>query len=253
MGSLDILYLYIYILRSTALAYLRPPQQLRACAGRRVLLHVFHQAVALGVAAQLAVHQEGALDVPVGADQLLKLLGGEGVGQVGEAEQGVGGLQRHVDQASPDSAVMEGADGILSLVPVQQSHKGWRRGHYGDSDERKRQTRTQDRHKEKRRTDRKWTMGTCEWKETNTNIHLKQTFKKHAESSLWGEGRKETDIEKKHAQSNSHEKQRKEMTGRMWRRDEKITHLGTNDQNHRQTVIKTDRQTDTQRERQHIS
>lgn len=89
------------------------------------------------MASQLAVHQEGALDVSVGAYQLLKLLGSEGVGQVGEAEQGVGGLQGDVDQASPDSAVMEGADGILSLVPVQQSHKGWRRGHYGDSDERK--------------------------------------------------------------------------------------------------------------------
>lgn len=80
------------------------------------------------MARQLAVHQEGALDVAVGADQLLELLGGEGVGQVGEAEQRVGGLQRDVNQPAPDSAVVEGADGILSLVPVQQSHKGWRRG-----------------------------------------------------------------------------------------------------------------------------
>lgn len=94
------------------------------------------------MAGQLAVNQEGALDVPVGAYQLLKLLGGEGVRQVGEAEQGVGGLQGDVDQASADSAVVEGADGILSLVPVQQSHKGWRRGQYGDGDERKRRTRT---------------------------------------------------------------------------------------------------------------
>lgn len=90
---------------------------------------------------QLTVHQKGALDVPVGTHQLLELLGGEGVWQVGEAQQGVGGLQGDVDEASPDSAVMEGADGILSLVPVQQSHKGWRRGHYGDSDE----TRGRDR------------------------------------------------------------------------------------------------------------
>lgn len=80
------------------------------------------------MACQLAVHQEGALDVPVGAHQLLELLGGESVRQVGEAEQRVGGLQGDIDQASPDSAVMEGADGILSLVPVQQSHKGWRKG-----------------------------------------------------------------------------------------------------------------------------
>lgn len=94
------------------------------------------------MASQLAVNQEGALDVPVGAYQLLKLLGGEGVRQVGEAEQGVGGLQGDVDQASADSAVVEGADGILSLVPVQQSHKGWRRGQHGDGDERKRRTRT---------------------------------------------------------------------------------------------------------------
>lgn len=94
---------------------------------------------------QLAVHQEGALDVSVGAYQLLKLLGSEGVGQVGEAEKGVGGLQGDVDQAPPDSAVMEGADGILSLVPVQQSHKGWRRGHYGDSDGWNRQRRGQTR------------------------------------------------------------------------------------------------------------
>lgn len=85
------------------------------------------------MARQLAVHQEGALDVPVGAHHLLQLLGGEGVGQVGEAQQGVGGLQRHVDGASADSAVVEGADGILSLVPVQQSHKSWRRRGGGGS------------------------------------------------------------------------------------------------------------------------
>lgn len=117
------------------------------------------------MARQLAVHQEGALDVSIGAYQLLKLLGGEGVGQVGEAEQGVGGLQGDVDQASPDSAVMEGADGILSLVPVQQSHKGWRRGHYGDSDERKRQTKTRTHTKMHRH---KWT-GTRE-RRTQTYI-----------------------------------------------------------------------------------
>lgn len=137
------------------------------------------------MARQLAVHQEGALDVSVGSYQLLKLLGREGVGQVGEAEQGVGGLQGHVDQASPDSAVMEGADGILSLVPVQQSHKSWRRGHYGDSDERKRQTRTStDTKKEMHR--HKWT-GTCE-RRADRDGH-KHTFKadtqKQEESSLW--------------------------------------------------------------------
>lgn len=119
----------------TALTHHRPAQQLRTGPRSRVLLHVLNKPVSFGVARQLAVHQEGALDVSVGAHQLLQLLGGEGVGQVGEAEQGVGGLQGDVDQAAADSAVVEGADGILSLVPVQQSHKGWRRGHYGDSDE----------------------------------------------------------------------------------------------------------------------
>lgn len=119
------------------------------------------------MARQLAVYKEGALDVSVGAYQLLKLLGSEGVGQVGEAEEGVGGLQGDVDQASTDSAVMEGADGILSLVPVQQSHKGWRRGHYGDGDERKRQAKTRtDTEEEMHR--HKWT-GTCE-RQTQTYI-----------------------------------------------------------------------------------
>lgn len=109
------------------------------------------------MACQLAVDQEGALDVSIGAHQLLKLLGREGVGQVGKAEQGVGGLQGDVDQASTDSAVMEGADGILSLVPVQQSHKGWRRGHYGDGDKRKRQTKTKtDTKRERHRHNGTW-------------------------------------------------------------------------------------------------
>lgn len=129
---------------------------------------------------QFAVHQEGALDVSVGAYQLLKLLGSEGVGQVGEAEKGVGGLQGDVDQAPPDSAVMEGADGILSLVPVQQSHKGWRRGHYGDSDGWNRQ---------KRRTDTKNEMHRHKWTGTSGGDKHKHTFKadiqKQAESSLW--------------------------------------------------------------------
>ena len=124
------------------LLYQWPTQQLRACPWSRVLLHVFDKPISFGVAAQLTVHPKGALDVSVRAHQLLKLLCGEGVGQVGEAEQGVGGLQGDVDQASSDSAVVEGADGILSLVPVQQSHKGWRRGHYGDSGTWKRQTKT---------------------------------------------------------------------------------------------------------------
>lgn len=108
------------------------------------------------MARQLTVHQEGAFDVSVGAHQLLKLLGREGVGQVGEAEQGVGGLQGDVDQATPDSAVMEGADGILSLVPVQQSHKGWRRGHYGDSNKGKRQTKKRT-HTNKKMHSHRWT------------------------------------------------------------------------------------------------
>lgn len=155
------------IILTTALTYQRTAQQLRSGPWSRVLLHILNKPISFGVARQLAVHQEGALDVSVGAYQLLKLLGSESVGQVGEAEQGVGGLQGDVDQASPDSAVMEGADGILSLVPVQQSHKGWRRGHYGDSDERKRQTKTgTDTKKEMHR--HKWT-GKCE-RQTQTYI-----------------------------------------------------------------------------------
>lgn len=134
---------------TTALTYQWSAQQLRAGPRSRVLLHVLNKPISFGVARQLAVHQEGTLNVSIGAHQLLKLLGGEGVGQVGEAEKGVGRLQGYVDQAPPDSAVMEGADGILSLVPVQQSHKGWRRGHYGDSDEGKRRTKDKNRHKER--------------------------------------------------------------------------------------------------------
>lgn len=119
------------------LTYQRSAQQLRTGPGGRVLLHVLNKPVSFGVAGQLAVNQEGALDVSVGAHHLLKLLRGEGVRQVGEAEQRVGGLQGDVDQASANSAVVEGADGILSLVPVQQSHKGWRRGQqWRRSDER---------------------------------------------------------------------------------------------------------------------
>lgn len=117
-----------------ALTYQWSTQQLRAGPRSGVLLHIFDKPIAFGLATQLTVHQEEALDVSIQAHQLLKLLRGEGVGQVGEAKQGIGGLQGDVDQAPSDSAVVEGADGILSLVPVQQSHKGWRRAYYGDSD-----------------------------------------------------------------------------------------------------------------------
>lgn len=134
------------------------------------------------MAGQLAVHQEGALDVSVGAHHLLELLRGEGVRQVGEAEQRVGGLQGDVDQASANSAVVEGADGILSLVPVQQSHKGWRRGQHGDGAT-----------KGKRRTrDEESQEGRGAWEEmegsgegTNADAQLKHTSKKQAEGSLW--------------------------------------------------------------------
>lgn len=156
------------------------------------------------MARELTVHQEGALDVPIGAHQLLKLLGGEGVGQVGQAQQGVGGLQGDVDQTPTDSAVVEGADGILSLVPVQQSHKSWRRGHYGDGDEGKRRTRNKDTHKERGYTQTRMDgrIG------TNTNIHLKRTFKKTCIKKFAGDvGWRHT--VKEHAQKNSREKQRK--------------------------------------------
>lgn len=156
-----------------------PAQELRAGPGSRILLHVFNKPISFGVARELTVHQEGALNVSIRAHQFLKLLGGEGVGQVGEAQQGVGGLQGDVDQTPADSAVVEGADGILSLVPVQQSHKSWRRGHYGDGDEGKRRTRNKNEHKE---GDTQTQMDGQT--RTNTDIHLKRTFKKQAESVL---------------------------------------------------------------------
>lgn len=169
------------------LTYQRSAQQLRTGPRGRVLLHVLNKPVSFGVAGQLAVNQEGALDVSVGAHHLLELLRGEGVRQVGEAEQRVGGLQGDVDQASANSAVVEGADGILSLVPVQQSHKGWRRGQHGDGAT-----------KGKRRTrDEKSQEGRGAWKQmegsggvegvggTDADAQLKHTSKKQAEGSLW--------------------------------------------------------------------
>lgn len=155
------------------------------------------------MARELTVHQEGALDVPIGAHQLLKLLGGEGVGQVGEAQQGVGGLQGDVDQTPTDSAVVEGADGILSLVPVQQSHKSWRRGHYGDGDEGKRRTRNKDTHKERGYTDTDGREDRDKHKHTFKADIQKTCIKKFAGDVGWRHTVKE------HAQKNSREKQRK--------------------------------------------
>lgn len=157
------------------------------------------------MAAQLAVHQEVALDVSVEAHQLLELLRGEGVRQVGEAEQRVGRLQGDVDQASSDSAVVEGADGILSLVPVQQSHKGWRwggvwGGHYGDSDE----GTGPNTHQKNKIKIKKKHRPQVEMK-INKNIHLKHTQK--------ATGRHDKKI-KKHAQK--HMENIKSMTSQMW-------------------------------------
>lgn len=76
-------------------------QQLRLGPGSRVLLHVLHKAVALGVPRGGAVHQEAALQVTKGPHQLLKLLLGEGAGQVGDAQQSVCWLQLHRDLPVP--------------------------------------------------------------------------------------------------------------------------------------------------------
>lgn len=99
------------------------PQQLRLGPGGRVLLHVLHKAVALGVARGGAVHQEAALQVAEGPHQLLELLLGEGAGQVGDAQQCVRGLQLHGDLPLSQHVLVQFFDGALCLFPVEQCHK----------------------------------------------------------------------------------------------------------------------------------
>lgn len=100
------------------------PQELRLGPGRRVLLHVLHEAVALGVAGGGAADQEAALQVTEGPHQLLKLLLGEGVGQVGDAQQGICGLQLHRDLPVPHRVLVELFNGTLRLLPIQQCDEG---------------------------------------------------------------------------------------------------------------------------------
>lgn len=99
------------------------PQQLRLGPGGRVLLHVLHKAVALGVTRGGAVHQEAALQVAEGPHQLLELLLGEGAGQVGDAQQRIRGLQLHGDLPLSQHVLVQFFDGALCLFPVEQCHK----------------------------------------------------------------------------------------------------------------------------------
>lgn len=99
------------------------PQQLRLGPGGRVLLHVLHEAVALGVARGGAVDQEAALQVAEGPHQLLELLLREGAGQVGDAQQRVRGLQLHGDLALSQHVLVQLLDGALCLLAVEQSHE----------------------------------------------------------------------------------------------------------------------------------
>lgn len=98
-------------------------QQLRLGPGRRVFLHVLHEAVAFGTPRGGAVHQEAALEVAEGPHQLLELLLGEGSRQVGDAQQSVGRLQLHGNLPVPEHVLVELFDGALGLFPVEKGHK----------------------------------------------------------------------------------------------------------------------------------
>ena len=100
------------------------PQELRLGLGRRVLLHVLHKAVALGVASGGTVDQEAALQVAKRSDQLLELLLTEGVRQVGDAQQSVCGLQLHRNLPVPQQVLVELFDGTLRLLPIEQCDEG---------------------------------------------------------------------------------------------------------------------------------
>lgn len=76
-------------------------QQFGLGSGCRVLLHVLHKAIALGMPRGGAVHQKAALQVTKGSHQLLKLLLGKSTGQVGDAQQSVCWLQLHRDLSVP--------------------------------------------------------------------------------------------------------------------------------------------------------
>ncbi len=76
-------------------------QQFRLGSGCRVLLHVLHKAIALGMPSGGAVHQKATFQVTKGSYQLLKLLLGESTGQVGDAQQSVCWLQLHRDLPVP--------------------------------------------------------------------------------------------------------------------------------------------------------
>lgn len=103
-------------------------QELQPGLGSRVLLHVFHEAIALGVAGELAVDQETSLHIAIGTHQFLKLLDAEGKGQVGDAQQSIRGLQLHWDLLATQGMLVEFPDGALGLLPVQQGDKRCKRG-----------------------------------------------------------------------------------------------------------------------------
>lgn len=71
----------------------------------------------------LAVHQEATFQATEGPYQLLELGLGEARGQVGHAQQRICGLQLHRQLAIPQAALVEGADGRLGLLPIQQGHE----------------------------------------------------------------------------------------------------------------------------------
>lgn len=93
-------------------------QELQPGLGSRVLLHVFHESIALGMAGELAVDQETPLHVAIGTNQFLKLLDAEGKGQVGDAEQSIRGLELHGDLLATQGMLVESPDGALGLLPV---------------------------------------------------------------------------------------------------------------------------------------
>lgn len=95
------------------------PQELRFGPGRRVLLHVLHKTVALGMPRGGTVHQEATLQVAEGAHQFLKLLLRECAGQVGDAQQSICRLQLHRDLPVPQHMLVELFDGTLCLFTVK--------------------------------------------------------------------------------------------------------------------------------------
>lgn len=109
-------------------------QKLRLGARRRVLLHVLHKAIALGVARDRTVHQKAALQVAKGPHEFLELLLAEGAWQVGDAQQRVCGLQLHGDLALAQHMLVELADSMLGLLAIQQGDESCGKNKDGDKE-----------------------------------------------------------------------------------------------------------------------